>query len=160
MMDTLYSSNERRRVFLLKQYPQMALDYILYSEAMGKDMAAALGPPVPPDTPRIINLDAATAGFETTNRRLDSAERQRANQMGDKNGCSGCGATTPGTKPQPGRPQGNWIGDHQLPKSIDSKGPWRIVPHCQTCSDRQGLFLRGLFRWFRAGGRGGLGGGE
>lgn len=127
------------------------------SEELGPFGRGPSGPPPPPSKP-IVNLDAWRTGVPTTNERITGPEQQLINALGDKHGCwtPGCNATTPGTKPQPGRLQGNWVGDHQLPKSV-SKGPWYLVPHCKSCSSRQGRYLARLARWFGRGRGGGSG---
>jgi hypothetical protein len=83
--------------------------------------------------------------------KIGRAEQRAVNAPGDAHGCwtPGCGARVPGTKPQRGRPQGNWVGDHQLPNSLTAPGaPQFLVPHCVGCSREQGLFLARLVNWF------------
>lgn len=65
-----------------------------------------------------------------TNRRLTRAEQEAINRLGRKFGCHRCGNINPGT------PSGNFVGDHQMSKSIGT--PTRIYPHCIGCSYSQG----------------------
>jgi hypothetical protein len=63
------------------------------------------------------------------------------NEAGDKYGCHTCDATTPGTGPQPGRPQGNWITDHQAATKLLEDAPFDTYqtgyPHCLDCARQQ-----------------------
>jgi hypothetical protein len=68
---------------------------------------------------------------------LRYAEREELNLYGRKYGCHTCGTT------DSGHPGGNFFGDHQLPNSWNPLGrPQRLYPQCQTCSGRQGGWLR------------------
>jgi hypothetical protein len=68
---------------------------------------------------------------------LRYAERQELNRFGQTYGCHTCGAR------DPGNPSGNYFADHQLPNSWNPLG-WsqRLYPQCQSCSARQGSWLR------------------
>lgn len=70
-----------------------------------------------------------------TNRRLNPGEQAAINDIGRRNGCHRCGRREPGT------PSGNFVGDHQMPKSMGT--PTRIYPHCLGCSMSQGGLVRG-----------------
>jgi hypothetical protein len=70
-----------------------------------------------------------------TNRRLSRAEQQEINRLGRKFGCHRCGTFNPGTR------SGNFVGDHQMSKSLGR--PTRIYPHCIHCSSSQGGLLSG-----------------
>ncbi|GAA1510800.1 RHS repeat-associated core domain-containing protein [Nocardioides humi] len=72
--------------------------------------------------------------------KITQSERDALNPIGDAYGCHSCGATTPGTK------SGNWIGDHQPPSRMAGGGPQVLYPHCQTCSNAQGLWIINLIR--------------
>jgi hypothetical protein len=65
-----------------------------------------------------------------TNRKLTRAEQAKIDRIGRTYGCHWCGTKTPGTK------FGNFVGDHQVPKSLGK--PSRIYPHCLPCSNLQG----------------------
>ncbi len=113
-------------------------------------MASTMGPSRGPTRP-IINLDAPRTGVRASGSKISAAEQRAVNALGDAHGCwtPGCGARVPGTKPRPGRPQGNWVGDHQLPNSLTAPGaPQFLVPHCAGCSREQGLFLARMVNWF------------
>lgn len=74
-----------------------------------------------------------------------------------KRGCHSCGAQNPGTK------SGDWIPDHfpavALARaefeifgvSIGTRTvpEWYLLPHCQTCSDKQGPKIRSIKRLIR-----------
>jgi RHS repeat-associated protein len=61
-----------------------------------------------------------------------AAEQREINRIGDTHGCHTCGAR------EPGRPSGNWTGDHQQPSALNPQGtPQRFYPHCDTCRRRQ-----------------------
>jgi RHS repeat-associated protein len=110
---------------------------------------AASGIPGGPRRP-IINVNAPRTGVPASGSGITAAEQQAVNALGDAHGCwtPGCGARVPSTGPQPGRPQGNWIGDHQLPNAINPLGtPQYLVPHCLSCSRSQGSWLGRLIRW-------------
>lgn len=47
---------------------------------------------------------------------------------------------------QEGTKSGNWIGDHQPPSRMAGGGPQALYPHCQTCSNAQGLWIINLIR--------------
>ncbi|MBT2539041.1 DUF6531 domain-containing protein [Arthrobacter sp. ISL-69] len=68
--------------------------------------------------------------------KITANERRELNAIGEKYGCHSCGTVTPGTK------SGNWIGDHQAPTRLNSPGtPQVLYPHCQKCSNDQGLWI-------------------
>lgn len=68
--------------------------------------------------------------------KITANERRELNIIGEKYGCHSCGTVTPGTK------SGNWIGDHQAPTRLNSPGtPQVLYPHCQKCSNDQGLWI-------------------
>lgn len=73
--------------------------------------------------------------------KITQAERNQLNPFGDRYGCHSCGAPSPGTK------SGNWIGDHQpVSRTVPPGTPQRLFPHCQTCSNEQGLWIINLIR--------------
>ncbi len=73
--------------------------------------------------------------------KITTAERNALNPIGDASGCHSCGATTPGTK------SGNWIGDHQPVSRTVGPGTHQVLyPHCQSCSNTQGLWIINLIR--------------
>jgi hypothetical protein len=73
--------------------------------------------------------------------KITQAERDLLNPIGDASGCHSCGSTTPGTK------SGNWIGDHQpVSRTVEPGTPQVLYPHCQTCSNDQGLWIINLIR--------------
>jgi hypothetical protein len=77
--------------------------------------------------------------------KITQAERDALNPIGERFGCHSCGARSPGTK------SGNWIGDHQpVSRTVPPGTPQRLFPHCQACSNEQGLWIINLLR------RGGL----
>lgn len=69
-----------------------------------------------------------------TNRRLNQIEQREVNRIGRKYGCHWCGRKTPGTL------SGNFIGDHQMPRSFGTST--RLYPHCIWCSASQGGLVR------------------
>lgn len=74
-------------------------------------------------------------------RRLREEEQSEINYLGRIFGCHTCGSTEPRTR------NGDHIGDHQRPTSINSAGAiQRLYPHCGICSARQGGFLSGILR--------------
>jgi hypothetical protein len=73
--------------------------------------------------------------------KITQAERNALNPIGDASGCHSCGAGTPGTK------SGNWIGDHQpVSRTVTPGTPQVLYPHCQVCSNNQGLHIINLIR--------------
>jgi hypothetical protein len=73
-----------------------------------------------------------------TNKRLTRAEQADIDRIGRAYGCHWCGTKTSRT------PQGHFVGDHQVPKSLGK--PSRIYPHCWWCSKSQGgLISRGSY---------------
>ena len=73
--------------------------------------------------------------------KITQAERDLLNPIGDATGCHSCGATTPGTK------SGNWIGDHRpVSRTVTAGTPQVLYPHCQACSNDQGLWIINLIR--------------
>ncbi len=69
------------------------------------------------------------------------SEREQLNPIGNESGCHSCGATSPGTK------SGNWIGDHQpVSRTVPAGTPQVLYPHCQACSNAQGLWIINLIR--------------
>ena len=112
--------------------------------------AIMVGTPKGPTRP-ILKLDAPRTGVPASGPGISAAEQRAVNALGDAHGCwtPGCGARVPGTKARPGRPQGNWVGDHQLPNSLTAPGARQfLVPHCVGCSREQGLFLARMVNWF------------
>lgn len=72
-------------------------------------------------------------------RNFTAAERREINRIGAETGCHSCGTRDPGTT------SGNFYIDHQLPNAINPAGrPQRLYPQCQSCSARQGPFVRDL----------------
>jgi hypothetical protein len=67
-------------------------------------------------------------------RQLRVGEQGRLNDIMDRCGCHRCGAKIPGTE------SGNAVADHQPPTALGTSK--RIYPHCTSCSDRQGGFVR------------------
>jgi hypothetical protein len=68
--------------------------------------------------------------------RLRESEQRDIDAIGALFGCHTCGTTVPGT------PNGHFIGDHQLPSSMNSIGSGqRLFPHCRSCSAKQGGFV-------------------
>lgn len=61
---------------------------------------------------------------------LRRAEQNEINRIGKQSGCHWCGKLESGT------PRGNFIGDHQIPRSMGK--PTRLYPHCLNCSQTQG----------------------
>lgn len=61
---------------------------------------------------------------------LRRAEQNEINRIGKRSGCHWCGKLESGT------PSGNFIGDHQVPRSMGK--PTRLYPHCLNCSQTQG----------------------
>jgi hypothetical protein len=58
--------------------------------------------------------------------------------VGREIGCHHCGRTEPGTA------DGRFIPDHQPVTSLNVEQlPQLLYPHCQSCSDRQGLAASG-----------------
>jgi RHS repeat-associated protein len=73
--------------------------------------------------------------------RPTAGEQEQINELGEREGCMTCGATNPGTK------SGNWVGNHIPPTSVAIPGePQQYGPHCLTCSNKQGGWLRQLLR--------------
>jgi hypothetical protein len=69
------------------------------------------------------------------------SERDQLNPIGNQSGCHSCGAASPGTK------SGNWIGDHQpVSRMVPAGTPQVLYPHCQACSNTQGLWIINLIR--------------
>ncbi|WP_233357104.1 polymorphic toxin-type HINT domain-containing protein [Saccharomonospora iraqiensis] len=65
-------------------------------------------------------------------------ERRAVNEEGSRYGCHNCGTKDPGT------PRGNWVTDHQPPRSLNVDGnPQKFYPHCASCSSSQGGRLSG-----------------
>jgi hypothetical protein len=71
-----------------------------------------------------------------------NAEEDRAVQeAGGTHGCMTCGSPSPGTA------SGRWIRNHVPPTAVKMPGEQQYLgPHCQTCSDRQGGFIRQMLR--------------
>lgn len=68
--------------------------------------------------------------------RLREGEQREIDAIGRLFGCHTCGTTESGTV------NGRFIGDHQLPSSINPLGRGqRLFPHCKPCSLRQGGFV-------------------
>jgi RHS repeat-associated protein len=77
----------------------------------------------------------------STSSRLNKADRQALNNIGNQYGCHSCGARTAGTK------SGNWVGDHQPVTALNTKGePQWLYPHCIGCSNQQGGQVSNLLR--------------
>ena len=73
--------------------------------------------------------------------KITQAERDLLNPIGDASGCHSCAASTPGVK------SGNWIGDHQpVSRTVTPGTPQVLYPHCQACSNDQGLWIINLIR--------------
>lgn len=72
------------------------------------------------------------------------------NEDGDAFGCHTCDATVPGTGPKPGRPQGNWITDHQGATKLVGNAPFDTFqtgyPHCWACARQQAGIVTQLNR--------------
>lgn len=71
-------------------------------------------------------------------RPLRKDERELINRFGREDGCHRCGTREPGTR------TGNFVGDHQRPKSMGD--PTAIYPHCIGCSRSQGGYVKGKAR--------------
>ncbi len=70
-------------------------------------------------------------------RNFYSRERQEVNRMFFTHGCHTCGTREPGT------PSGNAVLDHQPPTGFNPLGRRQyLLPHCLTCSLRQGGWIR------------------
>jgi len=66
-------------------------------------------------------------------RDFTTSERREINRIGSETGCHTCGRKDPGTT------SGNFILDHQPPSGLNSTSkPQSLLPHCLTCSLRQG----------------------
>lgn len=65
-----------------------------------------------------------------TNRKFRKTEQEEIDRIGRQLGCHRCGEIDPKT------PSGNFIGDHQMPKSQGT--PTRIYPNCLLCGNAQG----------------------
>lgn len=74
-------------------------------------------------------IPARGPGYGATN-----WERDEINRIGREWGCHTCGTKEPGTR------SGNFVRDHQPPNAW-SEALWRL-PHCRTCSNIQGGYLR------------------
>ncbi|WP_342359656.1 hypothetical protein [Terrarubrum flagellatum] len=73
--------------------------------------------------------------------RPSAATQREINRLGDKNGCSTCGTSTPGTK------TGSWVGDHQAPNALNPPGRNQsFFPHCLACSRSQGGIVGSILR--------------
>lgn len=73
--------------------------------------------------------------------KITQGERDQLNPIGNESGCHSCGASSPGTK------SGNWIGDHQpVSRTVPAGTPQVLYPHCQACSNAQGLWIINLLR--------------
>jgi hypothetical protein len=73
------------------------------------------------------------------------SEQTKLNELFEQHGCHTCGTKKAGT------PSGNPIGDHQPVTALNKDGLEQdLYPHCQECSDDQGLavlrYLRNLWR--------------
>jgi hypothetical protein len=69
--------------------------------------------------------------------RPNTRQQDQINTSGDENGCHTCGVRDPGTQ------SGNWIGDHQTPTALNPPGQQQyFLPHCWSCSRRQGGLVR------------------
>lgn len=69
---------------------------------------------------------------------ITPGEQKAIDELGGKNGCMTCGATTPGTK------SGKWVGNHVPPTSVAMPGEEQQAgPHCLQCSRKQGGFING-----------------
>jgi hypothetical protein len=77
-------------------------------------------------------------------KRPNTTQRDQINDSGDRYGCHTCGAPEPGTR------SGNWIGDHQTSTALNPPGQQQyFLPHCQSCSLRQGGLLQNFIRRWR-----------
>jgi hypothetical protein len=73
--------------------------------------------------------------------RANAKEQAEIDRIGRLFGCHTCGTTESGTL------RGNFIGDHQLPSSINRDGrPQSLYPHCFSCSRSQGGFVNPFIR--------------
>jgi hypothetical protein len=74
-------------------------------------------------------------------KRLSKVQQNQFNVIGDEFGCHTCGT------PDPGTPNGNWIGDHQTSTALNPPGkPQYILPHCDFCGPRQGGLISSFIR--------------
>jgi hypothetical protein len=74
-------------------------------------------------------------------KRPNTTKQNQINAIGDEFGCHTCGTPTPGT------PNGNWIGDHQTPTALNPEDASQcFLPHCASCSARQGGLMRSFMR--------------
>jgi hypothetical protein len=81
-------------------------------------------------------VESIPATRSSTGRR---SERDEIDRIGRMFGCHTCGATEPSTS------HGRFIGDHQRPTALNPVGTaQRLFPHCQSCSDSQGGYIRSL----------------
>jgi hypothetical protein len=77
-------------------------------------------------------------------KRPNIKQQEQINASGNDFGCHNCGAKDPGTG------SGNWIGNHQTHTALGSPEDIQFfLPHCASCSARQG----GLVRSFKRRGR-------
>lgn len=86
----------------------------------------------------------ARAGVALENGEInDPSVRTLINEAGDEYGCHSCGATEAGTK------SGNWIPDHQPPRTLVPWGtPMTAWPQCLACSMQQARVVSVLSREF------------
>ena len=87
--------------------------------------------------------NASSSVPSSTTGKAPREEQEAVNEIGSATGCHTCGARAPGTK------SGNWVGDHQPPTSLNTRGlPQRLFPQCASCSREQGLtiikYLKGI----------------
>lgn len=74
-------------------------------------------------------------------RRFSNLERADVDRIGRETGCHTCGTRNPGTT------SGHFVPDHQPPSALYSGStPQRLLPHCLSCSLRQGGEIRAYLR--------------
>jgi hypothetical protein len=91
-------------------------------------------------TDPLVSEGAHTSGYiDATGPRVRSPERDTIQMLGEEYGCHSCGAKDAG-------PYGTWHGDHQPPTGLVTRGiktgQQILVPHCESCSNRQGQVVR------------------
>lgn len=87
---------------------------------------------------------------EKDRNKIPKSIKDQVNALGNERGCHSCGTRTPGTS------DGHWIPDHVPPIALSvaivkqffgltkleipdyPPGGWYLLPHCQSCSRKQG----------------------
>jgi hypothetical protein len=123
------------RVILIKSmYPCKVCNAMGYTAITWPEDKLSLNPPK--TTERDIN-------------KIPKSIKDQVNELGKERGCHSCGIRTPGTEDE------NWIPDHVPPVAFSvaivkmffglileipdyPPGGWYLLPHCKSCSRRQG----------------------